>query len=118
MNKIYQDKNFLKILFLQAAVVIYTMATVVSKYASGQAFMSVKFLMLYSLEIFILAVYAILWQQAIKEIPISVAYANRAISLLWSLFWAVLFFGENISIQNLLGVFIVILGTVVINLDE
>ncbi len=118
MNKAIRDKSFFNILFLQMVVIIYTMATVVSKFASSKEFMSFAFLALYALEILFLGVYAVLWQQVIKGLAISVAYANRSIALLWSLVWATLFFGESISFQNLIGVLVVIIGTVVINSDE
>ena len=74
--------------------------------------------MLYGLEICILGVYAILWQQIIKKFEISVAYANRAMSLLWSIVWAIVFFGEQITLKNIIGVIIVIIGTIIVNSDE
>ena len=66
----------------------------------------------------ILGVYAILWQQMIKRFDLSVAYANRSMAILWSLVWAVVFFHERITINNVLGVLIVLAGTVLVNTDE
>ena len=55
------------------------------------------------------------WQQVIKRVELSVAYANRAMALLWSLLWAVLLFGEQITVKKLIGVGLVLAGTLIIN---
>ena len=41
--------------------------------------------------------------------------ANRAMALLWSLLWAVLLFGEQITVKKLIGVGLVLAGTLIIN---
>ncbi len=112
-------KKFIKnIIILQVIILIYTLSTVTAKFASNEEFLSLKFILFYGLEIFILGVYAILWQQIIKKFEISVAYANRAMSLLWSIVWAIVFFGEQITLKNVIGVIIVIIGTIIVNSDE
>ena len=62
-----------------------------------------------------LGIYALCWQQVIKRVELSVAYANRAMALLWSLLWAVLLFGEQITVKKLIGVGLVLAGTLIIN---
>ena len=112
-------KKFIKnIIILQVIILIYTLSTVTAKFASNEEFLSIKFILFYGLEIFILGVYAILWQQIIKKFEISVAYANRAMSLLWSIVWAIVFFGEQITLKNVIGVIIVIIGTIIVNSEE
>lgn len=112
-------KSFIKnIIILQVIILIYTLSTVTAKFASNEEFLSLKFILFYGLEIFILGVYAILWQQIIKKFEISIAYANRAMSLLWSIVWAIVFFGEQITLKNVIGVIIVIIGTIIVNSDE
>ena len=112
-------KKFIKnIIILQVIILIYTLSTVTAKFASNEEFLSLKFILFYGLEIFILGVYAILWQQIIKKFEISVAYANRAMSLLWSIVWAIVFFGEQITIKNVIGVIIVIIGTIIVNSED
>jgi drug/metabolite transporter (DMT)-like permease len=97
---------------------VYSLSTVVAKFASGEDFLSLKFIMLYAVEIAILGVYAILWQQVIKKFDLSIAYANRAMALLWSIVWAIVFFHESITINNVIGVIIVIIGTIIVNSDD
>ena len=103
------------ILLLQAAVLIYTLAGVMGKYASAQSFLSVRFILFYGMEIAVLGLYALLWQQMIKRFDLSVAYANRAMALLWSMLWAVLLFHETVTWKNILGALIVAAGTLVVN---
>ena len=102
-------------LLLQAVVIIYTLSGVAGKFASTHAFLSLPFILFYGAEILILGVYAILWQQIIKRFDLSVAYANRSIALLWSMLWAAILFQERISVQNLIGVAVVIAGTMIVN---
>ena len=118
MNMLQRNKlNIRYILGLQSAVLIYTLAGVAAKYASFQEFLSLNFIIFYGIEILILLVYAVLWQQLIKHVDLSIAYANRGIALLWSMLWAWGLFGETISLKNIIGVVIVIIGIVVVNSD-
>ena len=103
------------LLLLQGIVIIYTLSGVAGKYASGYKFLSLGFILIYGAEILILGIYAILWQQIIKRFDLSVAYANRSIALLWSMLWAVILFGEKVTVQNLIGVVVVIAGTMIVN---
>lgn len=97
---------------------VYTLATVASKFASAEEFLSLKFIMIYGIEIVILGVYAICWQQIIKKFDISIAYANRAIGLIWSIVWSILFFNETVTKKNVIGVLIVVIGTIIVNSDD
>ena len=115
MNRLQWVKN---ILVLQAVVVIYTLSSVVAKFATGKELFSFSFFLFYGLEIGILGVYAILWQQMIKRFDLSVAYANRAMALLWSALWAVLLFQEDLGPKQIAGIALVILGTVIVNTDS
>lgn len=114
MNRLQWVKN---ILMLQAVVVIYTLSSVVAKLATGKELFSFSFFLFYGLEIAILGVYAILWQQMIKRFDLSIAYANRAMALLWSALWAVLLFREGLGPKQVAGIVLVILGTVIVNTD-
>ena len=105
------------IIILQAIIMIYTLSGVAAKEASFFDFSSKGFILFYGVEILILGIYAVLWQQIIKKFDLSVAYANRSIALVWSLLWAVLFFNETINIKNIIGIMIVILGTILVNTD-
>ena len=121
LNKSADSKKKIKvkdILILQLIVLVYTLSGVAGKFASGNEFLSWRFILFYGLELVILGVYALLWQQAIKKFDLSVAYANRAVAILWSMLWAVLFFSEKIKVTNIIGVIIIIAGTIIVNGDK
>lgn len=105
------------IILLQAIIVIYTVSSVMAKLASASTEEPLRMLMFLGLEFVILAIYAVLWQQMIKRFDLSVAYANRSMAILWSMIWAVIFFHDEITLRNVLGVLIVLVGTVIVNLD-
>ena len=106
------------LLLLQGVVVIFSLVSVLSKFASGESFFSLRFLLFFGAELVVLAIYAVLWQQVIKRFDISIAYANKAMVLLWGLLWSVVIFREKITLQKALGVLIVIAGVVILNLPE
>lgn len=110
--------TIMDIAMLQAIIVIYTTTGIFAKKASSYDVLSKEFILYYGLEIFILGIYAILWQQIIKKFQLSVAYVNRAVALLWSLLWSVIFFKETITLNNILGAAIIIIGIAVVNSDD
>ena len=115
MQKMKKLKTIIK---LQAVVVIYTFASIFSKLASGEAFLSGQFILFLGLELVMLFLYALLWQQMIKKFDLSVAYANRAMALLWSAIWAVVLFHEKLDGKQIAGILLVVLGTVIVNTDN
>jgi len=80
--------------------------------------MSFQFILYYGIEMIILGVYAIIWQQLLKKFDVSIAYANKAMGLLWSIVWAILIFNDTITIKNVIGVLIVIIGTIIVNNED
>jgi len=109
--------SFKTIVALQLVVMVYTLSSVAAKLASGQEPFSFDFLLFYGIEILILGIYAIAWQQIIKRCDLSVAYANRSMAILWSLIWTVVFFQEELTVKNIIGVIIVFAGTMIVNSD-
>lgn len=116
-TKMNQKISLKNILVLQAVVIVYTLSSVVAKLATGEEVFSFAFFLFYGLEIVILGIYAILWQQMIKRFDLSVAYANRAMAILWSAVWAVLLFRESLGIKQLIGIAFVVVGTVIVNTE-
>lgn len=103
------------IFLLQMVFLIYSINSIVANFASKEEFFSIRFILLYGLEILILGIYAVLWQQIIKKFELSVAYANKAVTLLWALVWGALLFKEEITLPKVTGIFLVIVGIVILN---
>lgn len=103
------------VVLLQGVIIIYTISSVMSKAASAGKGEPLRFLFFFGMEFVMLGIYAILWQQMIKRFELSVAYANRSMAVVWSMVWAVVFFHDTITIQNVVGVVLVAAGTLIIN---
>ena len=112
------DKIKIKnIILLQLIVIIYTINSIIGKLSAGEECMGMRFMLFYVAEVGVLGIYALLWQQMIKRFDLSIAYANRAMALIWSAVWAVVIFHESLSIKNIIGILLVIAGTVVVNTE-
>ncbi|MGI6020475.1 MAG: transporter [Lachnospiraceae bacterium] len=105
------------ILIIQGAVIIYTLSSIFSKLSSNYEVMSPMFIVCIGLEVLALGVYAIFWQQIIKRFDLSLAYANRASAIFWSMIWAALLFGEEITLKNIIGVIVIFAGIMLVNSD-
>ncbi len=108
----------LDIVMLQFSVMVYSLSTVAGNMASKHEFLSLGYILFFGLDFFILGVYAILWQQIIKRFQLSIAYANKAMTLLWSMVWNFLIFSPGITVKKVIGVLIVMAGVVVMNMGE
>lgn len=102
--------NVKSFIILHLILLVYSLGGICSKLASGKTFLSFEFCLFYGLVILNLGIYAILWQQIIKRIPLNVAYANKAVTLVWGMVWGVIFFKESISLSNIIGAAVVLSG--------
>ena len=122
MNRLADNKNrgklFSVFFLLHILLLVYSFSGVFSKMAAGYDFLSVKFCLCYGGLILILGIYAICWQQIIKRIPLTLAYANKAVTVIWGMIWGVLFFGENITVTKVIGAVIVIAGVILYSLED
>lgn len=114
----YNRDHLIRYIFLHLSLCFFSFAGVIAKFASGLKFFSWKFNLLYGIELGILFVFAVFWQQILKNFQISIAYANRALVIIWSLIWAVVFFGEKITFNNMLGSVIVLTGVILISYHD
>lgn len=108
-------------LFLHFAVVLFSFTSVFSKSASIQfnegGLRNPKLYLFVFLMFFDCFVYAICWQKIIKKFDLNIGYANRSVYLLWSQVWAVVIFSETLSVRNVIGLVIVLVGVVVVSLS-
>ena len=104
------NKNTKTILALNVLLMFFSLGGIFSKLASKQSFLSLKFILCYGSLLFIMFVYAIGWQQIIKRLPLTMAYANRAVTIVWGIIWGLLFFNEKLNVGKIIGAVIVIAG--------
>ena len=103
-------KNTKTILALNVLLMFFSLGGIFSKLASKQPFLSLKFILCYGALLLIMFVYAIGWQQIIKRLPLTMAYANRAVTIVWGIIWGLLFFNEKLNVGKIIGAVIVIAG--------
>ena len=72
-------------LLLHVILGVYAGSSVCSKLAARQPFLSAAFILLYGLMLAALVVYAVGWQQVIKHLPLTTAYANKAVTVVWGI---------------------------------
>ena len=107
------NKTTIKTLIgLHGMLMVYSMSGICSKLAAGESFLSARFCIYYAGIIVLLGVYAIGWQQVIKRIPLTTAFANKAVTVVWGIVWGWFFFGESITPGKLIGAGMVIAGVV------
>ena len=99
-------------LLLHLTLLLYAVASVFAKAAGGNLAArdyspTIIFLVLETLT---LGVYAVLWQQTLKRMPLSFAYSNKAVCTLWSCLFGLIFFGESLTLGKALGIVMVLAG--------
>lgn len=94
-------------------MLIYSISNIPSKLAAGESFLSLKFCMFYGLLLLLLVIYAILWQQMLKRFSLTIAYACKATTIIWSMLIGFFIFKEGITFANIIGAIIVMVGIVI-----
>ena len=119
MEKMNKTKNYIQ---LHLNILLFSLTSVSSKCASVQFNNGgLKNPLLYLFLFLMVAncgVYAIAWQKVIKKFSLSTAYANRSVYLIWSQVWAVVIFQESLSVKNIIGLLVVLVGVMVVQRYE
>ena len=106
------------ILFLCFAVAVYSASGFFSKMASRYDFLSLPYLLCLGGVVLGLGAYAILWQMALKKVPLNKAYLFRSLGVVYGLAIAYFIFHESITWGNLLGGGIVLGGLLVLMTEK
>ena len=113
-----KNKKWKIYLALHLLLMAYSVSGIFSKLAAEQDFLSFKFCLYYAGIIAILGIYAIGWQQIIKRMPLTTAFSNKAVTVVWGILWGVLFFGETLSTGKVIGAALVIGGVVLFAVSD
>lgn len=95
---------------LHLMLMLLSASGICSKAAAGQTFLSAGFFLYWLMGIALMGIYAVGWQQAIKRLPLTVAYANKAVTVVWGLLWGSIFFQEPVTVGKLAGSLLVVIG--------
>ncbi len=99
---------------LHFILLLYSFSSVFSKLASQQTPFSFWFFLYYGLMLLMMGIYAILWQQVLKKLPLTTAFSNKAIVIVWGMLWAFLLFQETITWYMIAGSIVVFAGVVLV----
>lgn len=102
--------NVYTYILLQISFFIYALSSFFSKLATYNNVEIKNIIICYVLSVFCLGVNAIIWQQILKKMNLSIAYSNKGVTIIWGLIFGIIFFNEEISFEKITGIFIVILG--------
>lgn len=106
------------ILFLCFAVAVYSASGFFSKMASRHEFLSFPYLLYLGGIVIVLGTYAILWQIALKKVPLNKAYLFRSLGIVYGLAIAFFAFHESITWNNIFGCGIVVCGLLFLLSDK
>lgn len=97
---------------LHCTLLLYSGVSVLGKYAGVYLALKTTTLALVflALEFVALGVYAVLWQQTLKRMPLSFAYSNKGVCTLWTCLFGLLFFGETLTPGKAIGIVTVLVG--------
>ena len=107
-------------LFLHATLLLYSIASVFAKYAGLYRLMGrpTQTLVFVGLEFLALLVYTLLWQLALRRLPLSLAYSNKAVCTLWTILFGLVFFGEALTWGKAAGALTVLAGVALVVTDH
>lgn len=111
-------KTVIPFIILHIALFILSMGAICSKMAGRQKFLSPKFILFYGLLICILFVYAVIWQQVLKRLSLTVAYASKGVGIIYGMMWGVLIFKETITWNMIVGAVLVLIGVYIYIFSE
>lgn len=118
MKSFLKNNQFKLIILLHLLLMVYSLSTIFSKKVGQYKFLSIEFCLMFGTIILLLGIYAICWQQIIKRLPLTIAFANKAITVVWGIVWGYIFFNESITISKVLGAVLVISGVVLFAFGE
>lgn len=111
-------KKRVVLLLLHFVLMCYSLSGVLSKFAALQPFLNIRFCFFYSGTIALLGIYALAWQQIIKHLPLTTAFANKAVTVVWGFVWGTLIFHESVTFGKLVGMVLVVAGVILFSLAD
>lgn len=112
-NRTAKIRNYI---YLFGVFFIYSSAGILAKVAANQETM-MKMLIFLGLEFVVLGIYALMWQQILKRFQLTIAIASKGITVIYAIGWSTFLFKESISVWNIVGAILVMIGIWVVSSD-
>ncbi len=100
------------------AVFMESLTSPCLKLGARYPFMSPGYIAWFCVAVLILCFYAVCWQLILEKLPLTTAYLRRGFSYILIFVWATVIFHETITLQQILGIIVIIIGMVVSISDE
>ena len=113
-----KSSNLFSFLFMHIAFLVYCLYPLLGKFATRYELLSFPFIALYCVVFGVLFVYAILWQQVLKKIPLTTAIANKSITIVWGMIFGLLIFREQVSLKMIIGAALILSGIMILSTEK
>lgn len=111
------NRSWLLYLALHAGFFLSSLSGLCAKMAGRQE-ETWKWIAWYLADLFLMGIYAVVWQQILRRMPLNVAYANKPVGLIWAMIWGSLIFQERITWKMLLGAGVIFAGIYLVVTDH
>jgi drug/metabolite transporter (DMT)-like permease len=104
-----------KVLLLGACFLVASSSGVFLKLASMYKFLSFPYIFYFGITVLVMGVYAVLWQEVLKLIPLNKAYLYKSSGVGISLMYAYIIFDEKITVYNIIGCSMIVAGIIILS---
>ena len=112
LNKFLDNQRNVYILAI-LAIVFESLSSSVLKFSKDYAFLSPMYLFWFAVAVGIMGLYAIAWQLLLERVPLTTAYLRKGLTYVLIFIWARVFFHEEISVKQMIGMAIIIAGMII-----
>ena len=113
MKSLRQTISRKAVVFIQLHMLmfVFSLSSLFLKLASDSVLLSWEFILYFGLGFAMLGIYALFFQQILKKMKLTSAYANKAIVIVWALIWDLLFIRESaFTLGKPIGFVIILAG--------
>jgi drug/metabolite transporter (DMT)-like permease len=114
MKNKYEKINKKDYLLLHGGFFLFSFSAIFLKAASAYEPLTFSFLTFWGLALLVLFVYAALWQIILQKFPLSTAFANRGVVVVWGILWGMIIFGEQITLGKTIAAILIVTGIVIL----
>lgn len=107
--------NIVKVLFVAVTFIVYSSCSFFSKSAALSDFLSLGYILNVCGVVGALALYAVLWQKLLTWMPLNRAFLLKSSTIIIILMISHFFYGEAITVFNVLGALLIIAGIITLS---
>ena len=113
-SKLINLRKWHKFSLIILSFLVYSCTGIFSKLASQHAFLSIPYILYFGCVVGTLGLYAVLWQKVLSFMPLNKAFLCKSICIVFTLCISYWMFAETITLNNIFGAIIIILGLIVL----